>query len=77
MIIGETIITTPQYIPPKPVVEIILEVCKDTEPKPIFCEIPDDLGLKSLSNSGTIQTYTITTSGSLASGYGTSTTTTS
>ena len=68
-------ITAPKIVLQKPLVEIVQELCKETEPKPIFCEIPEDLKLKT-PNSGT-QTSTITSSiNSVASGYGASTTTT-
>ena len=70
-------ITSLKTIPQKPLIEAVQEVCQETEPKPIFCEIPEDLKLKSSDNTGTVQTFTITSSvNSGASGYGTSTTTT-
>lgn len=77
MCIGDLYITIPKEVPKKPLVVVVEEICIKTEPKPLFCEIPEDLKLKPFSNSGTVQTYTITSSmASGASGYGTSTTTT-
>lgn len=77
MIIDGVYITAPKIVPQKPLIEVVQELCKETEPEPIFCEIPEDLKLKSSNNSGTTQTFTITSSiTSGASGYGTSTTTT-
>lgn len=77
MLIDGVYITIPKIAPQKPLIEVVQELCKETEPKPIFCEIPEDLKLKSSNNSGTAQTFTITSSmTSGASGYGTSTTTT-
>ena len=77
MIINGVYITSPELIPQKPLIEVVQEFCQEIEPKPIYCEIPEDLKLKSSNNSGTTQTITVTTSmTSPASGYGTLTTTT-
>ncbi|MFA6184735.1 MAG: hypothetical protein WCT51_03810 [Candidatus Shapirobacteria bacterium] len=51
-----TYISTPSPVMPKPLYVIYLEDCYQLEPKPIFCELPDDLGnkkqsLKFLSNN--------------------------
>lgn len=77
MIIDGVIITASKIVSQKPLIEAVQELCQEIEPKPIFCEIPEDLELRPYNNSGTAQTFTITTSmASGASGYGTSTTTT-
>lgn len=77
MIIEEIYITTPKISLQKPLIEAVEEICIDTVPKPLFCELPEDLRLKSFSYSGSAQTYTVTSSMiSGASGYGTTTTTT-
>lgn len=76
MITDSTYIISPKPVPQKPLVEIVQEICEQIEPKPLFCELPEELRFKSFSNSGSVQTYTITTTSSGASGYGTSTITT-
>lgn len=75
MITDPTYIASLNPIPQKPLVEVVQTVCEKIEPKPIFCELPEELRFKPIDNSGTVQTHTITSS-SGASGYGTSTTTT-
>lgn len=75
MITDPAYITSPNPIPQKPVVEVVQKICEKIEPKPLFCEFPEELRFRPFSNSGSVQTYTITTS-SGASGYGTSITTT-
>lgn len=75
MIIDPTYITAPNPVTKKPLSEVVQQVCEKIDPKPIFCELPEELRFKPFDNSGSIQTYTITSS-SGASGYGTSTTTT-
>lgn len=57
---------------------IVEEICKN-DPKPLFCELPDDLKLKSISYSGTL-TYsynslatTTTISGTATGGSNTTT----
>jgi hypothetical protein len=60
----------------KPLAEIMQEIC-ETDPKPICCELPNDLRFKSVSSSGTSQMYTyVTTTSSVMVGTSTSTTTT-
>ena len=57
---------------PKTLIETIVETCQP-DPKPLFCELPDDL--KDISrNSKYFVTYTTTISGT-ASGPSTTTTT--
>lgn len=76
LMIDQILISAPKIVQQKPLIAVVQEVCEETDPKPLFCEIPEDLRLKPITNSGTVQTYTITSS-STASGYvGTSTTTT-
>lgn len=41
-----TYITTPTPATPKSSVTIIQEFCHEIEPKPVFCELPDDFGKK-------------------------------
>ena len=66
-----------EQVPQKSFIQTVQEICIETEPKPLFCELPDDLKIKSASYSGTTQTYTITSSMiSLARVGNTSTTTT-
>lgn len=74
--INEVYITTSNKIPHKPFVQMVQEVCVKTDPKPLFCEFPEDLKLKSISNSGTAQTYTYTSLASPSIGFDTSSTTT-
>lgn len=70
-------ITAQTKILQKPFVQMVQEVCIKTDPKPLFCGFPEDLKVRSISASGTGQTYTYTSSfGSLPTVYGTSTTTT-
>lgn len=77
MILGDFYITKPQVPQPKNLIEWVQESCTEIQPKPIYCEIPEDLKFKSVSTSGTTQAYTIVTSMiSLPSVYGTSTATT-
>lgn len=77
MISSDIYITVPTLVLDNPLIEIVEEVCKKKDPPPLFCGLPEDLKLKSIENSGTIQTSTPTNSfRSVASGYGTSTTTT-
>lgn len=59
----------------KTIVETIQEICIKTEPKPFFCESPDDLKLR-FSNEGTILTYTTTSSSASGSAMRITTTTT-
>lgn len=76
MIIMDTYINSPTKVCNKPIFEVIQEVCL-TDPKPIYCELPGELKLKSVSSSGTVQTYTYSASiMSNASEFGTSSTTT-
>lgn len=76
MIVTDIYINSPTMACNKPFFEVIREICL-TDPKPIFCEIPDDLKLKFVSSFGTAQTYTYSASFmSNASGFGTSPTTT-
>lgn len=74
--IDEIYITNQSKIPQKSFIETVQEVCINTEPKPLFCEFPEDLKFKSSSDSGTVQTYTYTSLASPSVGFGTSTTTT-
>lgn len=67
-------ITIPETVSQKPMIEIVRSICEKIEPKPLFCELPDELRLRAVASSGTVQTYT-TTSSSGASEFGTSTTT--
>lgn len=77
MIANGIFLTTPYQIPKKSFIEVVEEICKKTEPTPFFCELPEDLKLKTIETSGTVQTYTYATSyASTASGYSSSTTTT-
>lgn len=76
MLISDLYLTVPKASLEKPLIEVIDEFCKEVEPKPLYCEWPDELKLKSIDASGTVQTYTYTSSLGSASGYGTSTTTT-
>lgn len=77
MIADGVYINSSKIVPQKPLIEVVQEFCQEIEPKPIFCEIPEDLKLRPSNNSGTTQTFTVATSmTSGASGYGTSTTTT-
>jgi len=55
--------------------EVVQEICLKTEPKPLFCELPDDLKLR-FSYGGTTPTYTTTSSLASGSIMGTSATTT-
>ena len=61
-------------IPPRTLGETVQEICIKTEPKPLYCELPDDLKLK--SSVGTTQTYTYTSSMISLSSLGTRSTTT-
>lgn len=75
MIFEEAYITVYKIVPQKPLVEVIQELCEKAEPKPLYCELPDDLRLRSMVASGTVQTYTYTNSLATLSGVNTSTTT--
>ena len=75
MILEEAYIISPKIAPQKPLIEAVQELCEETEPKPIYCELPDELKLRSIETSGTVQIYTYTTS-TMVSGTSTSTTTT-
>ena len=39
--------------PQQTLTEAVREICIKTEPKPLFCEIPDDLKIKTYYNFGT------------------------
>lgn len=73
MILSEAYITVLKIIPKKSFIEMVQQVCEETESKPLYCELPDDLKLKSIS--GSVQTYTYTNSLVTVSGMGISTTT--
>ena len=76
MLLPDTLITAPIKVYPKPLVVLVHEICEEVEPKPLFCEIPEDLQVKSVSSTGTAQTYTITSSMATTSiSLGTTTTT--
>lgn len=75
MILAEAYINPSKISPQKPFIEVVQKLCEGAEPKPIYCELPDELKLRSMEASGTVQTYTYTTS-TMASGTSTSTTTT-
>ncbi len=51
-------------------------LCQKVNPPPVFCELPDELKLRSISSSGTVETYTFTSSMVSLASVGTSTTTT-
>lgn len=74
--IGDLYFDPTKTMPPKMLAESFQEICFKTEPKPIFCEIPEDLKLKPLSASGTTQTYTYTSSMVSLPSLGTTSTTT-
>lgn len=38
-----TYISTPSSIKPKPSYVVFFEYCRQTEPTPLFCELPDEL----------------------------------
>lgn len=76
MILEEAYFTIPKVTSQKPLAEVVVEMCEETDPKPLYCEIPEDLKLKSMTLSGTAQTYTYTTFLPTVSGTTTSTTTT-
>lgn len=67
-----TYITTPTPATPKSSVTIIQEFCHEIEPKPIYCELPDDLG-KSRSQLPQPSTYTSVSFSGTASGASTTT----
>lgn len=60
-------IATPTRILQKPFVQAVQEVCIKSDPKPLFCQLPSGLKIKPIFNSGTVQSYTYTSS--LASVY--------
>lgn len=77
MIIGEQIIIKPNFpIKQKSAIVEYWERCEKVYPKPLFCELPEDLKLKASLNNGTGPTSTYTTTSSGPSVSGTSTTTT-
>lgn len=55
--------------------EVFEEICLKSEPKPLFCEIPEDLKTRTNSSYGTAQTYTYTSSMVSFSSISTTTTT--
>ncbi len=75
MIIDEININAPKIVSQKPLIEMVQELCEETEPKPVYCELPDELRLRPMEASGTVQAYTYTTS-VMSSGASISTTTT-
>lgn len=75
MILPEVYITLPKPPPQKSPIEIARSFCIENEPKPLYCELPEDLKFRFTDNSGTTQTYT-STSSMILSGTLTSTTTT-
>ncbi len=44
----EIIISAPKIPPQKPLIEVLSEYCKN-DPPPIFCELPDELKVKTFS----------------------------
>lgn len=70
-IINPTYISTKQLEPPKPLIGIYIEICQP-DPKPMYCELPDDLG-KSKSQLPQSFSYTTITASGTASGATTST----
>ena len=75
MLLTETFIAAPQLPPKKSLIEIVQNICEENEPKPFYCELPDDLIKRSVDASGTTQTTTSVNS-SMVSGTTISTTTT-
>lgn len=75
-VIGDLYFTSAKPMPPKTLGESVQEICIKTEPKPLYCELPDDLKLKSITASGTTQAYTYTSSMVSLSSLGTTSTTT-
>jgi hypothetical protein len=76
MLIQGLYITAPKSTEMKPLIEVVHEFCEENEPKPLYCELPDELKLKTVDASGTAQTYTYTNSLATTPAFGTSTTTT-
>lgn len=70
-IINPTYISARLPNPPKSLIEIYVEICQ-SEPKPMYCELPDDLGKSKSRLPESFTATTITASGT-ASGATTST----
>ncbi len=60
----------PKTCTQKSVVIVLQKICKETDPAPFYCELPEDLQFRSLSTSGTSVNYT-PISGTTVSTWGT------
>jgi hypothetical protein len=57
MLPGEIITTAPKPTP-KPAIIVWQEVCdREKDPPPLFCELPDERKIKTISYSGTPRVY--------------------
>lgn len=75
MLLTSTYINSPKVYVEKPLFVEWRDWCTKIAPPPFFCEIPDELKVRSVGYNGTSQTYTYTSSMASLASVGTSTTT--
>ncbi len=73
MITEEAYISVQRMGIQKPI-DAYVEICENTDPRPIYCELPDNLKVINHSGSETVQYYTLASSFASLPSLGTTTT---